>query len=305
MTYLKFSVLSSGSKANCTYVSDGQTHILIDCGLSMRETENRLKMIGVDASEISAIFLTHEHRDHVQGVLAFAKKYGTTVFGTEGTILSAKKVWATKDMYKKAMRNPEQYFVGIDQEIDFFKMFNCNISYFISDDEIIFGGLLIEPFSVSHDATDPVGFRISSGDVHLAIATDLGKINRQAKKFLSGNDILILETNHDTELLYSSPYPWALKERIKSDIGHLSNQEAATLVSELSKQPDCRIKVLIGAHISENSNVPELALNTLIDAWSGSIHNMPEICISTIQSPTRLFIVSSESAEYEQVACNI
>ena len=142
---LRFSVLSSGSKANCTYVSDGESDILVDCGLSLRETERRLKLIGVAPENIQAIFLTHEHRDHIAGAANFARKHNVKVFATEGTIIGAKTVWADKASYMKAKRMLE---MGGDDFL--FAEFGFGIQNFAPCEAIFFGNLFVEPFSVAH-----------------------------------------------------------------------------------------------------------------------------------------------------------
>ncbi|MDR2338402.1 MAG: MBL fold metallo-hydrolase [Deltaproteobacteria bacterium] len=286
---IKCSVLSSGSRANCTYVSNGRSQILIDCGLSLRETERRLRLIGVNPEEISAILITHEHRDHVNGVLTFAKKYRVQVFATMGSLIGAKKFWDDRASYRRALKAPEKYFVG---EESVSSMFDFRINYLSADDRINWEGFLIEPFSVPHDANEPVGFRITADKTVLVLATDLGTLTPTIKAYLSSADILILESNHDLDLLFEAPYPWVLKERIRSDVGHLSNQVVGKFVRELSNSKSCRVKVLIGVHISENSNVYQLALENLISAWQGQVNELPEICIAGAEKPTKLFTVS-------------
>jgi phosphoribosyl 1,2-cyclic phosphodiesterase len=285
---IKCSVLSSGSRANCTYVSNDSCQILIDCGLSLRETERRLKLIGVQPEEISAIFITHEHRDHIGGILPFARKYKAQLFATMGSFVGAKKFWADKSSYMRALKAPEEYFTPQQQVANF----GFQINYFSAEDQINWGGLLIEPFSVPHDANEPVGFRITADETVLTLATDLGNLTPAIKTYLSSADILILESNHDVDLLLEAPYPWMLKERIRSDMGHLSNQAAGKFVRDLSKSKICRVKVLIGVHISENSNVYELALENLISSWQKQANNkVPEICVAEPKNPTKLFTV--------------
>jgi len=287
---LKFSVLSSGSKANCTYVGGSFGNILIDCGLSLKETERRLRMVEVEPTEIQAIFLTHEHRDHVAGVAGFARKYGTPIFATEGTIVGAKNVWADKASYIKAKKALERYS-ELNSEAEFPTEIGFEIRYFNVGDEVLFGGLLIEPFSVVHDANDPVGFRITADGTVLALATDLGVITAKAGKYLSNVDALVLESNHDYDLLAEAPYPWELKQRIRSDYGHLSNQDAGEFISKVSKLG--RLKVLVGSHVSEKSNVQELVLNTLTAAWQSGGMNvyLPEICVADVKGPTKMFVL--------------
>lgn len=230
---MRFSVLSSGSRANCTYVEAQGTAILIDCGLSGRKTEDRLKMVGANPSKLSAIIVTHEHHDHIAGIASFSSKHRIPVYVNDGA--------------KRSIRNP------------------WGIERFVTGEKFSIGHLEIEPFPVIHDAKDPVGFRISSEGLIFAQATDLGRVTTVVEEHLSGAHAMLLESNHDQGLLSSCAYPNVLKERIASAYGHLSNDDAGALLSKLLHSDLC--SVVLG-HISENSNTAEHAYNTVSEYLS-------------------------------------
>lgn len=237
---MRFCVLSSGSKANCTYVEAGRTKLLVDCGLSAREVTRRLALIGVDARQIQAIVVSHEHSDHVAGIPNFSKRYGCRVLANG----------ATREYSKELQSVPHTHF-----------------HEFAVGEWFEEGELRIEPFAIVHDAADPVAFRITYEDSRLGILTDLGQLTELVKDRVRDLDALVIESNHDIELLQCSAYPWSLKQRIRSRFGHLSNETAGSLLAELHDGRRRPLKNVIAAHISENSNKPELALAALRGAW--------------------------------------
>ena len=260
---LEFSVLSSGSKANALYVTDGQTRLLIDCGLSAREISHRLARIGVEPQSIDALLLSHEHSDHIRGAPLFAKKHCLDVWATSGTF----SVWNDRPDVPCFTRRE-----------------------FRAGDAFGIGALHVETFSVLHDANDPVGFRVSSGTTALAVVTDLGAVTDAVSAHALNVDALVLESNHDLLLLKENHYPEHLKRRIRSNTGHLSNEQAADIVRRLSAQRDGRLQVLIGGHISENSNHPQLVRDSFHTAWGeGEANHLPEILVADIYSPTKIF----------------
>jgi len=224
---MKFCVLSSGSKANCTYVEASGTKILIDCGLSGKKAEERLRGAGVDPSELDAIIITHEHHDHIHGVGTLSRKYRIPVYSNEGT-----------GSHLPAVFHNEQFETGEN--------------FWVKT-------LSIDPVSISHDAEDPVGYVIRAAGFHFAHFTDLGRVTQLVKTAVSGAHGLVLESNHDQELLRSCDYSWDLKNRISSSHGHLSNDTATNLLSEMI-HPELSIIVL--AHLSENANTHDHALRT-------------------------------------------
>ncbi|VFQ43997.1 MBL fold metallo-hydrolase [Desulfoluna butyratoxydans] len=238
-----FCQLASGSKGNALYVKGGETAVLFDCGLSGRELERRMSERDLDPTTLSAVVVSHEHTDHVGGVGVVCRRFGIPLFITEATRTgSVKKLGKTKAMDIQAMECGRRFCVG---------------------------GLEIHPFSISHDAADTSGFRVTtpSGST-LGIATDLGIAGHLVKEHLSGCNALILESNHDPELLYDNPnYPWPLKQRVRSRVGHLSNEEAATLLDAVDRS---RLSHLVLAHLSEENNTPDLALAAAYSVLSGS-----------------------------------
>ncbi len=229
---LSVCMLASGSKGNAIFVSDGSTSILIDAGLSGIEIERRLKSKGLCPDDLDAILVSHEHADHIHGVGVLSRRFDLPVFINERTSKAASSQ------------------IGNIQDI---VNFESGISFLINT-------LTIHPFSISHDAEDPVGFTINRDKTKIGIAIDLGIATSMVKEHLKDCLLLILEANHDTDMLINGPYPWELKQRIKNRTGHLSNEESKNLLKEVRHD---RLKHVILAHISETNNTPEKALNAV------------------------------------------
>ncbi|AZR74930.1 metallohydrolase [Anoxybacter fermentans] len=229
---MQFSILASGSSGNSILVSTEQNKILIDAGLSGKRILEFLSKVGVGGEEIDAILLTHEHVDHIRGAGVLSRRFNIPIFANEGTWLAA-----AKDLGKI----PEA---------------NCKIF----DGPFSFGSMDIQPFSISHDAADPVGYVIRSGKAQLGIATDMGYVTEEVLQALKGVDHVILESNHDLEMLKMGPYPWSLKKRIMSNVGHLSNDDAGACVVKLAE--NCTPCIYL-AHLSKDNNIPELAFLTV------------------------------------------
>ncbi len=221
-------VLVSGSKGNSLFISNGQTAILIDAGLSGREIERRLKAKNLSPYDLDAIIVSHEHSDHIRGVGVLSRRFNLPVHISLKTLKSAETYLGR--LYKR-------------------HYFDCGQTFSIND-------LRIRPFSISHDAEDPSGFTVHSNGVKLGIATDLGIATNMVKQHLKNCQILILEANHDSSMLLNGPYPWPLKQRIRSRVGHLSNTDSKCLLKEL--QHDSLQHVIL-AHLSEQNNTPEKA----------------------------------------------
>lgn len=221
---MRFSVLSSGSKANSTFIECGTTRILIDCGLSCRMLEGRLRLIGVEPESLQAILVTHEHSDHVKGIARFSKKYKLPVYANKGT--------------KKGIEAAHA-----------FEVFRTGEAFEV-------GELKVNPISITHDAVDPVAFILRGAGLKFAQVTDLGRVTPLIRDALIGCHSVVLESNHDKDMLWACSYPWELKQRISSTHGHLSNETAGQLISEVI-HPDLHHVVL--GHISENSNTPQAA----------------------------------------------
>jgi len=223
-------ILASGSRGNAIFVSSGSTSILIDAGLSGIEIERRLKSKGLSPKDLDAILVSHEHTDHIQSAGVLSRRFDLPVYINSKTQGAA--------------------FPQIGKVRDF-KNFACGSTFWIND-------LEIHPFSISHDAEDPVGFTVNQNGTTIGIATDLGIATAMVKEHLKGCGLLILEANHDEDMLINGPYPWSVKQRIKSRTGHLSNAASKNLLNEIQHD---RLKHVILAHLSETNNTPQKALS--------------------------------------------
>lgn len=229
---MQFCVLGSGSKGNATYVEAGGVGLLIDAGFSGVEIERRLSSLGLGVEVLAAILVTHEHGDHIRGVQALARRYKLPVLTNRATMAAAGNSLAKIDDWQE---------ISAGQDYDF-------------------RGLRIHPFSVSHDASDTMGFVISHGGRVLGYCTDTGIISRLMHHRLSGCHGLILECNHDLEMLKNGGYPPQLQQRIRSKEGHLTNSDAARFLIELIHDG---LEHVVLAHISESNNTHELAMATV------------------------------------------
>ena len=229
--------LASGSKGNTTYISDGSTAILLDAGLSGTEITRRLQAQKLSTRELSAIVVSHEHTDHIRGVGPLARRLNIPVY------ISAKTLAAATSALGKL---PETV------------QFECGQSFPINT-------LRLHPFSISHDAVDPAGFTIARNGIKIGVATDLGIATHVVKTHLQDCRLLMLEANHDPQMLDQGPYPWPLKQRIKSRLGHLSNRASGVLLAELWH---ARLAHVILAHLSETNNTPPKALHEVGQALS-------------------------------------
>ncbi|MBE7042836.1 MAG: MBL fold metallo-hydrolase [Ruminococcaceae bacterium] len=225
--------LFSGSSGNCVYVSDGETRLLVDCGVSGKRIESGLKSIGVDPKQINGVLLTHEHSDHVASVGILHRRYGWNLYANSLTWNAAKSVVGKIDA-------------------------SC-LHFFCEPFQI--GKIGINPFSIPHDAADPVGYRFQKEGACVTVATDLGVITPQVEENLTGSDVVLLEANHDEEMLRMGPYPYPLKRRILSNSGHLSNENAGKLCVRLAKSGT---KEFLLGHLSIHNNIPELAYQTVV-----------------------------------------
>jgi phosphoribosyl 1,2-cyclic phosphodiesterase len=285
---VRFTVLASGSKGNSAVVSGGHTRILVDAGLSCRELFRRMKLAGEDPATLDAIVVTHEHQDHVNGLAVTARKLGIPVYFTEAThrawmrwLAPRRQMtyaqWLEQCRKQAAERRAETEMPAEDTECEDPA---CEaqtapaaepdhpaspkedptwlpaVEYFEAGRPFAIGDVNVSPFTIPHDAADPVGFVFSSEGVRMACATDLGYVTPNVKAQLKGVDLLLLEANHDLEMLRDGPYPWSVKQRVLSRVGHLSNDAAAEF---LASGYDGQATYVILAHISENNNLPELA----------------------------------------------
>jgi phosphoribosyl 1,2-cyclic phosphodiesterase len=230
---MRFASLGSGSKGNATLVEAGTTRLLVDCGFSCAETEKRLARLSLQPSDLAAILVTHEHSDHISGVASLSRRYRLPVWMTAGTEAAHK-----------------------GGELREYRCINSHREFCIGD-------LQVHPFPVPHDAREPCQFVFSDGRRRLGLLTDAGSITTHMLRALDQLDALILECNHDPSMLAAGPYPPSLKQRVGGPFGHLSNQQAADIVKNISK---ARLQHLVAAHISEKNNQPELALTCLAAA---------------------------------------
>jgi phosphoribosyl 1,2-cyclic phosphodiesterase len=232
---VSLSLLASGSHANCALVASSTTRILIDAGLSCRETFKRLRALGEKPEQLSAILITHEHSDHVAGLQRLAAKLNVPVFLTEPT----HREWG------RAVRDDE----GKIPELPKLERFASGSGFHVGDIEI-------KPFTIPHDAADPVGFTFRAEGVKIGFATDLGYMPVSVRDHLRGCDILVIESNHDIEKLRTGPYPWSVKQRVMSRVGHLSNDALAEF---FSSDYDGGAAYVVLAHLSEQNNHPQIA----------------------------------------------
>jgi phosphoribosyl 1,2-cyclic phosphodiesterase len=244
---MKVSVLGSGSGGNSVFVQAGNTRVLVDAGFSGRAVADRLAIIGVEPDSIHAIVVTHEHGDHTSGIGVYARRHGTPIYMTE----------RTREACAKLLRGSE---VVVDYEPG--RAFHI-------------GDVRVEPFLTVHDAADPVGVALvdECTGLRLGVATDLGRPTAQIRHALSDCDFLVLEANHDEVMLHTSQYPVSVKRRIASSHGHLSNQAAARLATELLHP---RLAGVVLAHLSKECNRPALAQQVVGDAlakagWTGHL----------------------------------
>ncbi len=235
---LKVCLLGSGSKGNSIYVSDGETAVLFDAGFSGRELHKRMELRGINPETLKGIVVSHEHGDHVKGVGVLSRRYSIPVYITKATSKALKP-------YIRKLYDVVYFEDG--------KSFNAD-------------SLTVQPFAISHDVADPCGFVVEACGKRLGIITDAGKATALVVQRLKQCDMLVLESNFDPKMLEEGPYPWHLKQRIKSREGHLSNFEAKSLLEEVLHPG---LKRVVLAHLSETNNKPEMALEVVGRAVAG------------------------------------
>ena len=225
-------MLASGSKGNSIYIESAGARVLIDAGLSGKELLARLDSIAVDPDTLDAIIITHDHRDHTSGAGVMARRYKLPIYTGYGTIKASEQLWGKVEEI---------------QEIQAGALFSIN-------------DLEFYPFSTPHDAAEPMAFIFRAGDKKGGIATDLGFVTRLVRESLKSCDLLVLESNHDEQMLMDGPYPWHLKQRVKSRMGHLSNVECAGLLDDINHDG---LKGVVLAHLSEVNNDPQVAFQSV------------------------------------------
>jgi phosphoribosyl 1,2-cyclic phosphodiesterase len=235
---MRICILASGSSGNATLIVAGQTRVLIDCGLSARETIRRIHAVGEDASRLDAVVVTHEHGDHARGLVSLSKELKVPVY-----ISTAALEACNLGEKVKIIRRAEAISSSQDFEI---------------------GAFQFHPFAIPHDAADPMAFTIEAGGIKMGIAVDLGYINALAAERFRGSDVLVIEANHEVEMLRACTfYPWALKQRIMSRQGHTSNDEMARYLRE---DFDGKAEHIVLAHLSRNTNHPAVARLAAVQA---------------------------------------
>lgn len=232
---MRFACLGSGSEGNAVVVEAGRSRVLLDCGFSIKETVFRLARLGLTPADLSGIVITHEHSDHIGGVFRFANKFNLPVWLTHGSLA---------------------YLSNLDQSLVDARVIDSHAAFAVGD-------LYIEPFPVPHDAREPIQFVFSDGQHRLGVLTDTGMITPHIEQMLSGCNALVLECNHDADMLANGPYPTSLKQRVGGRFGHLDNTAAADLLRNIDTQ---QLTHLIAAHLSHKNNLPELARAALAKA---------------------------------------
>jgi phosphoribosyl 1,2-cyclic phosphodiesterase len=233
---MKICSLSSGSSGNCIFAGSEHVSLLFDAGISGKKTEEGLNAIGYTGSDLDGIFVTHEHLDHIKGLGVLARRHGIPIYATKGTLEYI-------ESHKSCGKIPE----GLYHEIK-------------ADCPVTIGDMTIEPFRISHDAAEPVGYHLSSEGRTAAIATDMGTYTDYTVRHLQNLDVLLLEANHDVNMLEAGSYPYYLKLRILSDKGHLSNEASGRLLSQVLHD---NMRHIILGHLSDENNYPRLAYQTV------------------------------------------
>jgi phosphoribosyl 1,2-cyclic phosphodiesterase len=247
--------LGSGSSGNATLVVFGARRLLVDAGLSGRELTSRLEAVGVTPGSLTAILLSHEHHDHARGLERFAVKHRVPVFTTPEAL-------AALNLAPRHLGAWHPFEPGVPFDAD---------------------GVRVDPFTIPHDAVNPVGFVLEAQGVRVGIATDLGHATTLVVERLRGCQVLVVEANHDDDMLVRGPYPWALKQRIGGRLGHLSNVEAATL---LAATADAECRAVILAHLSESNNTAAKARQTVAAALAAAGRSRYDMRVAARRTPT-------------------
>ena len=228
--------IASGSSGNCIYVGTEATHLLVDVGISCKKTLEGLNQLGLTGKDIDGILITHEHSDHVGGLGILSRQFGIPIYATAGTIEAIKK---------------NRSLGQIDSSLF------CEIA---ADEKKILKDITVNPMRISHDAAQPVAYRFQYGSRRMAVVTDLGTYDAYTVESLKGMDVLMLEANHDINMLQVGPYPYYLKQRILGKKGHLSNELSGKLLGSLLHD---HFKTVFLGHLSKENNLAELAYETV------------------------------------------
>lgn len=231
---LEFCTIASGSSGNCTYIGSDHTKILIDAGISGKKIEEGLAELKLTGEAIDALFITHEHADHIKGAGILSRRFDIPVFATAET-------WAA-------------------MEGTLGKIAPSNKRIIYADEVCAVNDICVKPFAIPHDAAEPVGYTIFAGEKKITLATDIGHVTDTIRESIEGSDLLLLEANHDIEMLKRGGYPWHLKQRILGEKGHLSNGAAGELLAEVMSG---KMKYVFLGHLSDENNDPHLAYETV------------------------------------------
>ncbi len=262
---IKFCSLFSGSSGNSLFISDGQTRILIDAGITGIRIRKALESIGENPLNLDALVVTHEHSDHTKCAGVITRRYGIPIYATKGT-------WEGMSRY-----------IGPVNE--------ANIMYISANFDFQIKTMKIHPFSIPHDARDPVGFSFFSKDKKVTVATDIGIMNDSLFENIKDSDLLMLESNHDIEMLDNGNYPYYLKKRIRSDHGHLCNEMAGKTLAELAYNGAKRFVI---GHLSRENNSPDIAFETVASLISGngfSVGESIELYVARRDETSKVFEV--------------
>ncbi len=229
---MKFCSLYSGSSGNSQFIQAGNTKILVDAGLSGKRIQQAIEGIGEKLNEIQGIFITHEHSDHIHGVGVLSRRFNIPIYANE-------KTWIAMQPLLGEIKSENIRIIEGGVEI---------------------GELFIQAFDISHDAVNPVGYKIFNKNKKISLLTDTGCVNDDIKKHIEDSDLLLIESNHDEDMVLLGSYPWPLKRRVLGEFGHMSNSLAGTLLSEVLKKGT---EIVLLAHLSKENNFPQLAYKTV------------------------------------------
>jgi phosphoribosyl 1,2-cyclic phosphodiesterase len=259
---MRLTVLASGSSGNAFLISTDTTSILMDAGISARRAARAIAEAGVGESDLAAVFVTHEHSDHISGVGPIARRFDLPVYATRATL-------------RAIGRRAGDGFARVP---------------IAAGDPLTVGDITVRPFSTSHDCADPVGYSFKAGSTRLVVATDLGVVSSTVRDQIARADCVVLEFNHDERMLVDGPYPWPLKQRIMSNVGHLSNETAAR---ELARSTDHPVSTLILAHLSKENNRPRLAYEAAVAALEAAGRSDVAVLLASQEEPLGPVEVSS------------
>lgn len=233
---MRFQCIASGSSGNCTYIGSDATHVLVDVGVSRKRTTEALRDLDLSLQDIDGIFITHEHSDHIAGLSMIAKTTQMPIFATGGTI-------------REILANPKCSAIDPGRFVEV-----------RADEKVRLKDLVVDPMTISHDAAQPVGYRFFYGKKKACVCTDLGCYTDYTAECLKNSDVLLLEANHDINMLQVGPYPYHLKQRILGKRGHLSNVSSGELLTRVLND---HMKGIFLGHLSQENNLPELAFETV------------------------------------------